>query len=98
MRRVVRRDSGNRELAELLRPETARLADEICAEIPRIIPMARKRLAPAVRYFVEQALATFVDRIADPPTPADPPARLCRLPGPPPAVPGPGPHAPPAPP
>jgi PucR C-terminal helix-turn-helix domain len=73
------RESGNRELADLLRPETARLANEICAEIPRIIPMARGRLAPAVRYFVEQALATFVDRIADPSAPADRLAELCRL-------------------
>jgi hypothetical protein len=76
---VVPRGNGNAELAELLRPETARLTDEICAEIPRVIPMPRKRLAPAVRYFVEQALVTFVDRIADPAKPADRLAELCRL-------------------
>lgn len=75
----MRRENANRELAELLRPETARLADEICAEIPKVVRLARSRLAPAVRYFVEQALATFVDRIADPAAPADRICELCRL-------------------
>lgn len=73
------RESGDRELAELLRPETPRLADEICAEIPKIVPLSPGRLATAVRALVEQALATFVDRVADPAATGDRTAELCRL-------------------
>ncbi|WP_146087599.1 helix-turn-helix domain-containing protein [Thermomonospora echinospora] len=58
------------ELAEVLRPELPRLADEIVEEIRHGVPEFDRPLQGAfgagMRLGVEQALSQFVDRIADP--------------------------------
>jgi DNA-binding PucR family transcriptional regulator len=63
-------ETGRRELAGLLRSELDGLADEVCAEIRRTVPeyaaSCECRSGPIMRPVAEQAIASFVDRIADP--------------------------------
>lgn len=69
-----------RELAELLRPGLEELAMEICTEIRVTIPeyaRAGEGPRPTMRPAVEQAITTFVDRIADPGAPLDRLAEVC---------------------
>jgi hypothetical protein len=77
------RETGKRRLAELLRAEAGGLADEICAEIRRAVPEyatpGAGPFGPAMRPAVEQALATFVIRIAEPSARSDRLTETCRL-------------------
>lgn len=63
-------EAGRRELAALLRSETEGLADEICAEIRRALPeyAASRECAtgPMMRPAAEQAIVSFLDRVAEP--------------------------------
>lgn len=63
-------ETARRELAQLLRSEMAGLADEICAEIRRTVPEyatpCQCRSGPMMRPAAEQAIISFVDRIAEP--------------------------------
>ncbi len=74
---------GRLELAELLRSETEGLAEEICAEIRNAIPEyaspGEGPFGPAMRPAVEQALAMFVYRVAEPAAPSDRLIEMCRL-------------------
>jgi hypothetical protein len=76
-------EAGRRDLAELLRAEKAGLADEICAEIRRTIPVYATPgdgpFGSAMRPAVEEALATFVTRIADPSASSGRLVETCRL-------------------
>jgi hypothetical protein len=71
-----------RHLAELMRPELPGLADQIIAEIRATIPeYARPLDGPygrALRGNVDQALASFVEMVADPDAPRDDLAEVCR--------------------
>jgi hypothetical protein len=75
--------AGRRRLAELLRDEMDGLADEICAEIRRTIPEYvtpdEGPFGPTMGPAVEQAIATFVLRIADPAAPSERLTDMCRL-------------------
>lgn len=81
----MRRESGagGQELAELLRNEMEDLTDEICREIRRTIPEFATPgdgpFGPVMRPAVEQAIAIFVLRIADPAAPSDRLIETCRL-------------------
>lgn len=79
----MRREQGERGLAELLRAETEGLADEICTEIRRAVPEyatpGDDSLGPAMRPAVEQALATFMLRMVDPSAPTGRMIDTCRL-------------------
>ncbi|MGW1771197.1 PucR family transcriptional regulator [Streptomyces sp. NPDC002104] len=61
-----------KEFAALMRPEVPGLIKEIRVEVQRAYPVYARLLngpnADAIRQGVEQALATFVDRVADPAT------------------------------
>lgn len=61
-----------KEFAALMRPEVPGLIKEIRVEVQRAYPVYARLLngpnADAIRQGVEQALATFVDRVADPGT------------------------------
>ena len=63
-------ETGRRELAGLLRSELDGVADEICAEIRKAVPEFATpcdcELGPVMRPAVEQAILSFVDRIAEP--------------------------------
>jgi hypothetical protein len=65
-----------------MRPELPGVAEEIIAEVRRAIPeYARPMEGPygqALRIGVQQALTTFVDRIADPSAPCDSRDEVCR--------------------
>jgi hypothetical protein len=71
-----------RHLAGLMRPELPGLADEIIAEIRATIPEYARPLdgayGRALRGNVDQALASFVDMVADPDAPRDHLAEVCR--------------------
>jgi hypothetical protein len=79
----VGREHGGRALAELLRAGTQGLADEICTGIRRAVPEYARpgegSLGPVMRPAVEQALAGFVLRVADPSAPLGRMADTCRL-------------------
>lgn len=70
------------KLTTLMRPELPGVAEEIIAEVRRVIPeYARPMEGPygqALRVGVRQALATFVDHIADPSAPCDSRDEVCR--------------------
>ncbi|MGH3376304.1 MAG: PucR family transcriptional regulator [Actinoallomurus sp.] len=63
-------EAGRRELAGLLRSELDGLADEICAEIrgtfPEYATPCECASGPMMRPAAEQAIVSFVDRIAEP--------------------------------
>lgn len=71
-----------RRLAGLMRPELPGLADQIIAEIRTAIPEYARPLdgayGRALRGNVDQALASFVDMVADPDAPRDHLAAVCR--------------------
>ncbi|MDN3357853.1 PucR family transcriptional regulator [Actinomadura sp. DC4] len=66
----LEQETGRRELAGLLRSEMDGLAGEICAEISEAVPEyatpCQCESGPVMRPAVEQAIVTFVDRIAEP--------------------------------
>jgi hypothetical protein len=64
-------DSLPRELAELFRPRIADAADEVLAEINRSIPIYDQPYDGSVAHGVQQAIAQFVDRLADPDAPQE---------------------------
>lgn len=67
-------EAGRRELAALLRSETDGLADEICAEIRRALPeyatSCECATGPMMRPAAEQAIVSFLDRVAEPSMPS----------------------------
>lgn len=71
-----------RNLTTVMRPELPGVAEEIVAEVRQAIPeYARPMEGPygqALRIGVQQALTTFVDRIADPSAPSDSRDEVCR--------------------
>jgi hypothetical protein len=71
-----------RHLAGLMRPELPGLADQIIAEIRAAIPEYARPLdgayGRALRGNVDQALASFVDMVADPDAPRDRLTGVCR--------------------
>ena len=63
-------EAGRWELAALLRSETKGLADEVCAEIRATLPEYAApcgcAFGPAMQAAAEQAIASFIERIAEP--------------------------------
>jgi hypothetical protein len=79
----LEQETRRRELAGLLRLELDGLADEICGEIRRSIPEYATPddgpFGPAMRPAAEQAIASFIDRIAEPSAPPGRLVDMCRL-------------------
>jgi hypothetical protein len=79
----LEQETRRRELAGLLRLELDGLADEICGEIRRSIPEYATPddgpFGPAMRPATEQAIASFIDRIAEPSAPSGRLVDMCRL-------------------
>ncbi|WP_329236239.1 helix-turn-helix domain-containing protein [Actinoallomurus sp. NBC_01490] len=76
-------EAERRKLAGLLRLELDGLADEICGEIRKSIPEyatpGEGPFGPAMRPATEQAIASFIDRIAEPAAPSGRLVDMCRL-------------------